>query len=306
MARTLPVVPPATEAGPPPFARLAIVGLGLVGGSIAMAARRAWPAALVVGVDRGSVLEEGQRAHAIDVGADDLGMVADVDLVVLAAPVLENRRLLRDVGVVVRPGAVITDVGSTKRVMMEAAAQLPEGVCFIGGHPLAGAAYAGLAHASPDLFQGRPWVLTPPSGLAEYGESLTRLAAFVTGLGAAPHIMGADEHDRVAAWISHLPQLAASTLMKVIGEGAGADAFALAGRGLRDTTRLASSPAHVWVDICRSNPEAIARALDTLIAELQRLRGAIEDPVVIRDVFDTAASWREQLVDRAGDTRPAR
>lgn len=306
MSRTLPVLPPGAETAPSPFARIGVVGLGLVGGSIALAARRTWPSSLVVGVDRRAVLEDAQRAHAIDVGADDLGMVADVDLVVLAAPVLENRRLLTELGAGVRSGTVITDVGSTKRAMMEAAAGLSAGVSFIGGHPLAGAAHAGLVHASPDLFKGRPWILTPPaSASAAHREALARLEVFVTGLGALPRVMSAVDHDRVAAWISHLPQLAASALMKVIGEGAGPNALELAGRGLRDTTRLASSPAHVWVDICRSNPEAIGQALDALIAELQRLRSSVDDPAAIRQVFDAAASWRQHLVIAAPTSGPS-
>jgi prephenate dehydrogenase len=272
-----------------------------------MAARRAWPSGLVVGVDRGAVLEDALRAHAIDVGADDLGMVSDVDLVVLAAPVLENRRLLSEAGLLARPGTVITDVGSTKQVMMEVADGLPAEVVYVGGHPLAGAAYAGLAHASPDLFRDRPWIFTLPAAPSpRQREALARLEAFASGLGATPSVMDAWHHDRLAAWISHLPQLAASALMKVIGEGAGADALAFAGRGLRDTTRLASSPAHVWVDICRSNPEAIGQALDTLIVELRRLRSHLDDPAVIHEVFDQASAWREQLVARASESQTTR
>ncbi|HWQ00211.1 MAG TPA: prephenate dehydrogenase/arogenate dehydrogenase family protein, partial [Vicinamibacterales bacterium] len=157
----LPVIQPGRPAGPPPFARIAIVGVGLIGGSIALAARARWPAALIIGIDRNDVLERAMLRHAVDVGADDLGMAAEADLVVLAAPVRTNLALVGRLAEVVAGKAVITDTGSTKRAIVAAARALPPRLAFVGGHPLAGAARSGIEHARPDLFAGRPWFFTP-------------------------------------------------------------------------------------------------------------------------------------------------
>lgn len=298
MPRALPVVQPGLEAAaePPPFGRIGIVGLGLVGGSIAMAARRLWPRALVVGVDRNEVLEAAQRLHAIDVAADDLGMLKEVELVVLAAPVGENIRLMGELADAVDGEAVVTDVGSTKQAIVAAARALPPRLAFVGGHPLAGAARGGIAHASAELFRDRPWILTPIEPVAG-GEpaALARVETFVRALGARPVVMSPADHDRLVAWTSHLPQLAASALMAVVGEAVSDEGLALAGPGLRDTTRLASSPARVWADICRTNRAAVGEALDTLIARLGELREHLEDPTAIERLFERAGRWRARL-----------
>src|SRR5262249_5872997 len=158
--------------------------------------------------------------HAIDVAADDLIVLAEADVVVLAAPVKQNIELLGRLDEYVRQPAVVTDTGSTKREIVAAAKTLPPRFTFVGGHPLAGAAGGGFEHARPDLFVGRRWLLTPDSGARGFqpsdtgaGDPLGKLSAFITALGAAPRIMRADAHDRLLAFLSHLPQLTASALM---------------------------------------------------------------------------------------------
>src|SRR2546423_12837774 len=145
MARELPVIKPPQAA--PIFQRIGIVGLGLIGGSIAMKARELWPSSLVIAVDHKDVLETAMRLHAIDVAADDLIVLAEADIVILAAPVKQNIELLAELDSNVRQPAVVTDTGSTKREIMAAAAALPARFTFVGGHPLAGAARGGLEHA---------------------------------------------------------------------------------------------------------------------------------------------------------------
>src|SRR3954463_1806490 len=267
----LPVIQPTRkpEGQPPIFSRIGIVGLGLIGGSIALAARELWPPSLVIAVDNKDVLETAMRLHAIDVAADDPVVLAEVDLVILAAPGRQNIELLGEVAEPVRHPAVVTDTGSTKRAVVEAARALPSKFTFVGGHPLGGSAKGGLENARPDLFKGRPWLLTPTG---ESGDALEKLTAFVGALGAQPRIIDAAAHDRVLAFLSHLPQLTASALMQVVGDAVGEDGLALAGRGLADTTRLASSPAEIWRDIAASNADQIGPALDALIAVLQSLR----------------------------------
>jgi prephenate dehydrogenase len=296
----LPVIQPGRRSASgqaPIFEKIGIVGLGLIGGSIAMAARELWPTSLVIAVDNKDVLESAMRLHAIDVAAEDLIVLADVDLVILAAPVRQNLALLEQLDDNVRQSAVITDTGSTKRAMVEAARCLPPRFTFIGGHPLGGAAASGLEHARTDLFKGRPWLFTPAGDGG--GEALDKLLGFAKALGAVPRVVGVDAHDRLLAFLSHLPQLTASALMQIVGESVGDDGLSLAGRGLVDTTRLASSPAEIWRDIAATNADQIGPALDLLIALLRNLRNDLATGDRLGEVFDEAGRWRERLVARS-------
>src|SRR5262249_37636225 len=160
--------------------------------------RQLWPTSLVIAVDNKDVLETAMRLYAIDVAADDLIVLAECDLVVLAAPVKQNVALLAELGEYVRTPAVVTDVGSTKREILKAEQDLPDRFTFVGGHPLAGAARGGLEHARPDLFQGRPWLLTAAH---------EKLSSFIHALGATTRTIAPDAHDRLVAFLSHLPQL---------------------------------------------------------------------------------------------------
>jgi prephenate dehydrogenase len=298
MSQQLPVIQSGRahvpSTAPPIFEKIGIVGLGLIGGSIALAAREIWPASLVIAVDNKDVLEAAMRLHAIDVAADDLIVLAEADVVILAAPVKQNLALLASLDENVHQPAIVTDTGSTKRAMVDAARDLPARFTFIGGHPLAGAAQGGLERARPDLFTGRPWLLTMPQGDAA-GPALEKLTAFVSALGAVPRVMKADAHDRLLAFLSHLPQLTASALMAVVGESAGRDGLTMAGRGLADTTRLASSPADIWRDIAATNADEIGPALDALIEVLQNLRKDLAEGDYLDEVFDEAGRWRASL-----------
>jgi prephenate dehydrogenase len=302
----LPVIQPGElnrrRAETPIFQKVGIVGLGLIGGSIALAARQIWPASLVIGVDHKDVLETAMRLHAIDVAADDPYVLAEADLVILAAPVKQNIELLAELDDNVTQPAVVTDVGSTKRAIVEAARGLPPKFTFIGGHPLGGAAKGGLENARPDLFSGRPWLLTPSteslarrSDAKRDGEALEKLSAFVTALGAVPRVVDVATHDRLLAFLSHLPQLTASALMHVVGNAVGAQGLSLSGRGLADTTRLASSPPEIWRDIAATNADEIGPALDALIQLLQDLRRDLPEGDRLSDVFTDAANWRRTL-----------
>ena len=282
----LPVIQPGrplpSTGAPPIFDKIGIVGLGLIGGSIALAARQLWPKALVIGVDNKDVLETAMRLHAIDVAADDLVVLAEADIVILSAPVKTNISLLTELDENVRT--------------------------FVGGHPLAGAAQGGLENARPDLFSGRPWLLTPasaragdarasarPAGDDVSEPALIKLMEFVRALGAVPRVISVQAHDRLLAFLSHLPQLAASALMTVVGDAVGKDGLDLAGRGLADTTRLASSPPDIWRDIAATNADEIGPALDALIALLQDLRRDLPDGDRLAEIFTDAGRWRASL-----------
>lgn len=278
-----------------PVQHLAIVGFGLIGGSIALAVRERWPAVRITAVDRSPVLAHAAGSGTFDraaAGVDDLG---DAALVVLAAPVHQNVRLLASAMAHARPGTVVTDVGGTKRDIVRAArACHPSPAVFVGGHPIGGAERGGFAFARADLFSGRPWILTPDERTP--ADSAALLDAFVEGLGAKPVEMTVDEHDRLMAFVSHAPQLAASVLMEIVGEAASSQGLRLAGRGLVDTTRLASSPADVWRDVCAANADRIGDALDALIARLQQVRAGLDDVATVDEVFANAARWRAELM----------
>jgi prephenate dehydrogenase len=277
----------------PPFQTIAIAGVGLIGGSIALGVRERWPSVRVYGVDRPAVLAHATGAGAVDYGAASVEDLPAVDLVILAAPVRQNARLLTELPERLRDLAVVTDVGGTKRDMLKAARAPGAPTRFVGGHPIGGAEQGGFGFARPDLFKGRPWILTPHTDDADAVERLSRLA---TGLGARPMTMDAGEHDRVMAFVSHLPQLATSALMEVVGAAVQSDGLRVAGRGLVDSTRLASSPAAMWKDVCVTNADAIRAGLDLLIDRLGDLRAGLDGGEVMDVVFADAARWRADLI----------
>jgi prephenate dehydrogenase len=283
-----------SEASEPPFQQIAIVGLGLIGGSIALAVRQRWPASRVIAVDRQPVLAHAISTGAIDSMYDSVAAIPSADLVVLAAPVRQNIELLGEIGRSLTTPAVVTDVGGTKQSIVSAAQALPDTVTFVGGHPLGGAERGGFGFARPDLFVGRPWIFTPDGPRSK--DAVERLSRFVTRLGARPATITAEEHDQVMAFLSHLPQLAVTALMDAVGGAVPGDRLSLAGQGLVDTTRLASSPASVWRDICATNTDAIGGALDQFIARLQEMRAALQQGDTIDRFFDEAARTRAELM----------
>jgi prephenate dehydrogenase len=258
------------------FQRVAIIGCGLIGGSIELALREREPSIEVVAVDRG----------------DDIHAAAGADLVVLSAPIMEIIRILPQLAPHLSPDTLVTDTGSTKAAITDAA----HDVRFIGGHPVAGAAVGGRSAARADLFAGRSWILTPVARARE--EDVARLSGFVERLGARVRLLDPAEHDRVFALVSHLPQLVVSAMMSAIGSHAGEESLALAGAGLRDSSRLASSPPEIWRDIVSSNRENVATALERVIAELQALRDD-ETGDTLQRTFERAVRWKRTLDDRS-------
>jgi prephenate dehydrogenase len=275
------------------FDRIAVVGFGLIGGSLGLAIRERWPEAVVVAIDSAPVGEAALRMSAASAVGADLTAADGSDLIVLAAPVRQNIEMLRVLGERVQGDALVTDVGSTKREIVDAAAQLPERLRFVGGHPLAGAAAGGLDAARADLFRDRPWILTPAPNSAS--ADVQRLCAFVSALGAKPTTMEPAHHDHLLAYISHLPQLVVSAMMEVVGEEVGPNGLALAGSGLRDTTRLASSPANTWRDVTATNTTAVAEAIDRLKNALDVLKADLEQGSELDRVFKSARGWKGVL-----------
>jgi len=275
------------------FRRIAIVGVGLIGGSLAFAVRRRFPDVAIVGIDRDDVVTAARQLGALSQGTTDLAGVAGADLVVLAAPVVANLEAMERLPWLLDGPAIVTDVGSTKRATVDAARALPARLQFIGGHPLAGAARGGIEASRPDLFERRTWVLTP--SLTTSREVVERVGGFVRALGAVPLELDADTHDRVLAFTSHLPQLTASALMQVVGDGVGDHGLQFSGGGLADTTRVAASPARIWTDICQTNADELISALDHLIESLQSARRDLASGRTLEPMFESAQRWRAKL-----------
>ena len=280
---------PLRESLDPPFARLGIVGLGLIGGSIALATRRRWPGVEITGVDKPEVIQAALHGRVIQSHAAGPEGLSSADLVVLAAPIDGILDSLAAAGRAAQP-AVITDVGSTKRQIMAAAAAA--GITeFVGGHPMAGAERGGLVHARADLFDGRPWFIEPGQASAGVVE---RVEQWVTGLGAVPRRVDAISHDRTMAYASHLPQLLASTLMATAGTTLGTDGLSVSGPALREMTRLASSPPDIWRGILTTNADYISEALAAFTATLPAT-APLDVVKWIDDVFRQARVWRDRL-----------
>jgi prephenate dehydrogenase len=277
----------------PPFETVSILGLGLIGGSIALAIRERWSEVRITGVDRKAVLAHAAGSGAIDRAVDSAADAADAELVILAAPVRQNLKLFAEIAQRLPSATVITDVGSTKRDIVDQAAAL-SCASFVGGHPIGGAEHGGFGFARPDLFRHRPWIFTPTAHTSQ--AAIDRLFDFARGLGARPSTLEAAQHDRVMAFVSHLPQLTASALMDVVGGNAGDSSLRLAGRGLVDTTRLASSPPDTWRDVCATNADDVGAALDLLIARLSELRADLRTGTAVERIFAEAAKWRAELM----------
>jgi len=246
---------------------VAIIGLGLIGGSLARALKgKGWR---VVGQDRPSVLRAAVRARAIDVAARSLAeAVAGADVVVLAASPRTNRRLLAAAARAARPDAVLTDVGSVKRAIC-AEARRRRLARFVGGHPMAGRERSGFGASTEGLFRGRGWILTPEEATAP--EAVRRLGRLVRDVGARPIVMAPGEHDRVVAFLSHVPQVLAWALLAAArSDRVAARRLAVAGPAFRDMTRLAKSPRPLWREILRENAPEVRRALSALRAALRR------------------------------------
>jgi len=256
--------------------KIAIVGPGLIGRSVALAARRAQTQNEIVEVDRD----------------DSIDALAGAAVIVLATPVDVILERLRNVSEAF-PDAVVLDTGSTKNAIVARAREARLGN-FVGGHPMAGAASTGPDGARADLFDGKTWFLVPGAA-TQAAAAVAR--DFVRSLGATPVLFDDDggEHDRVMAAVSHLPQVVASALMAVVGDAVGKPGLQCAGSGLRDMTRLAASRASVWESVLASNQAQLRPLLLTLADALRGMADRLDDTETVRRLFEVAAHHRRQL-----------
>ena len=282
--------------------RIAVLGVGLVGGSIGLAARRRLGAS-VAGYDPDAAILQ----RALDVGAvdDAAGTVAEAvakaELVFCAAPVRALPGLVADALAASGEAAVVTDVGSTKRELAASLDGNPAAVRFIGGHPLAGAETAGVENARDDLFAGARWYLTPDA--AAGGIEYDALQRAIAGLGARPQAIDAETHDRLMATVSHLPHVIANVLVEQAQTALSEESERLpeVGPSFRDTTRVAGANPAIWADIFSANREAVAAEIDRAV---ERLRAAAElirtgDAAAVGDWQRDAGAARHRLLEAA-------
>jgi prephenate dehydrogenase len=279
--------------------RLAIVGVGLLGGSVAKAARARGLAREIVGVGRDlGRLRPAREDGTLDALATDLAAgVRDADLVVLAAPVAAIGRLLGSVWDAVAPGAVVTDVGSTKASIVRTAEGLARrrAVAFVGSHPMAGSEQSGYGVARADLFQEATVIVTPTEASAV--RAVKTVIGFWEALGAGRVLtMEPEAHDRAVAAISHLPHLVACALVDGV-ERLEPAAFDVAARGFRDTTRIAAGDPGVWEEIFLANREALAAASREFLRALAELLRVVEagDGTAVRAALARIKRRRESL-----------
>lgn len=274
-----------------PFRRVAIIGTGLIGGSVGLALRR--KNVVRVGFDRPEVLKKAFTRGSIDRKAWNLKeAVAGADLILLATPVKEIFGLLPKLAQMVPSATLITDVGSTKAEICKSAQKNLNN--FIGGHPLAGKEKSGIENADSKLFVGKSWFLCPNGGSA----AAAQMKSFVRLLGARPVIVEPEKHDRILAATSHLPQLVSSLLAAAVAElleKEAKDVKKYAGAGLRDTARLAGSPFSVWKDIFATNHLEIERVLSQFAGKVNRISSAVSNSEILERQFEKANTFVRKL-----------
>ncbi len=280
--------------------KLALLGCGLLGGSAAAAWRRAGAATTVTGFDRDAdAVRRGIALGMIDTAAGSLAeAVAGADCVLLATPVGAMPALLGALAPHLRDGAIVTDVGSTKEGIVDAAraALGAKFARFVPAHPIAGAESHGIDNAAAELFDGR-WVIVTPAAETAI-DALRRIESAWTDCGAIVERMEAREHDRIFAAVSHLPHLAAFALMRAVAAGAdGSRCLQFAGAGFRDFTRIAASDATMWRDVALANREALGRELAAYRAELDALQAALDhaDGAALQRMFEDASRVRRGM-----------
>jgi len=285
------------------ISRIAILGTGLLGTSVGLALRAAGFKGSIVGWNRGA--EQGQLALSMDaidsIAADPIEAARESQVTLLAVPIYATLDFMEKLAPVLGPDQLVTDVGSTKRLITEAAARLynaPERTAFLPGHPMAGKERGGAALGDANLFRGAVWLFTDDPAAKRSAPAATLVKdwrEWVTKMGAKTLDLDAARHDDLVAWVSHLPQFTATALSALLEEEVG-DAPELkdvGGRALREMTRLGASPFSMWRDIAHTNTEAVERALLALEQRLAYLRENLRTPE-LRDEFEQANKFRRE------------
>ena len=277
--------------------QITICGVGLIGGALGMALKKAGFQGRIVGHGRPATLEKAQRLGAIDSSSANLAeAVAEADVVYLSTPILSILELLGKLPAMVKQEALVTDAGSTKAAICDRANGLfPGKPWFVGGHPMAGKETTGVGSADADLFQGSRYALTPYSRHPLDPPVVRAFVAWLDRIGARILILDAEVHDEIVTWTSHLPQLVSTALAVAVMENLKVpEDLELSAGGLRDASRLAESAYRVWRDICLTNAENLEQALTALTQVLEHLRDNLRTRE-LEQIFERANELRRQL-----------
>ncbi len=272
------------------FNKVAIIGVGLIGGSLALAIKKRKLANEVIGIARHKkTLSLARKMHAIDYGSQDIGKVCDADLVILAVPVNAIMELAPVISKIISPGCIVCDVGSTKRqIVSKLDKLLPD---YVGAHPLAGSQKQGVINSQANIFEGSLCILTPTKNTSR--AAFLKIKRLWSCIGAKVVSLSCDTHDRILSLTSHLPHIAAFSLMNVIPE----KYLTFASGGLKDTTRIAASDTRLWNDIFLSNQKNIIKAIELLQDKLSRIKSVIakNDAKALLRTLNQANKHRKKL-----------
>ncbi len=277
-------------------AKVAIVGLGLMGGSLALALGNGLCKARIGVARKQETADQATHTGVVDRATTDLqDGVREADIVVLAMPVRAILSSIQEVGTYMRTGALLMDLGSTKAEIVSRMDRLPEHVEAAGGHPMCGKETGGLEQADASLFRGAVFALTPTARTTHNAISLAQ--EMVEAIGARPLILDAERHDRAVACTSHLPYLLAASLTHVEAEAEEQDPVVgmLAASGFRDTTRLTASEVPMMLDILLTNRQAIEQALGSFERQIARARSLLDDPAALEQWMKEAQCKRREM-----------
>ena len=304
------------------FPAVGVIGLGLIGGSLARTIRRVCPDTRIVGYNRRREVAETALADGTinDIADESLAQFSACDLIFLCVPVVTALDFMEKLKMIAKPGAILTDVGSVKGDIHSYVEAHGLEDLFIGGHPMAGSEKTGYESATDRLFENAFYIITPASNTSIM--RLSAFASFIEAIGALPLIMSPEEHDRTVAAVSHLPHVISAALVNLVHDQDGDEKYmhTVAAGGFRDITRISSSSPQMWQEICLANTEEIVGMIDAYISKLIDYRLAIRnensdellsifsDCKEYRDSFDTVAKGSVpkeyriymDLVDEAG------
>ena len=279
--------------------QITIVGTGLIGGSFGLALRRQGFPGVLVGCDRPEVLDAALIRGAIDRGDTDVTQATQgCDVVVLATPIGGILSTFEKLAPTLPSSALVTDTGSTKSRLVEHARMVfgaEAGIRVLPGHPMAGKEHGGIENADADLFRDAVWLITPIGAEQQYTERQREYIELLESIGARVIAMDPERHDRLCAWISHLPQMIATALASTLRDELGDDEAIkeIGGRALREMTRIASSPYSMWRDIALTNSQNIEEALLRFEQQLAHLRENLRGPG-LRELFESANKFGEK------------
>lgn len=289
------------------LSKVAIIGIGLIGASIALAARHHKSESRIALYDRDEAVRK--TAQDLNIGdeicADSAACVADADLVILAVPVGAMKAVMNEIKDHLKKGAIITDTGSTKRSVIRDIGPLIPNTChLVAGHPLAGTEFSGPEAGFPSLFDGRYWLIIPGEAPQE---KVSQLEQFLSALGAMTEQMGADYHDRILALTSHLPHLIAYTIVGTatdLEQDLKNDVIRFSASGFRDFTRIAASDPVMWRDVFINNDEAILEMLQRFNEDLSYLQRAIrwKEGDKLFELFSQTRDIRRSIIDAGQDS----